>query len=530
MTGRKGGSGPTGSLAYDAIVVGAGHNGMVAAGYLARAGLRVVVVEGRERVGGLCATGEIVPGYRGNLGTNNAHSLDAKIVQDMRLTQFGLRFAHPEPSSAMLFPDDRVFVSWRNAARRREEMDKFALPGDVDGFADVMQVVEDVAESIGVSVLEPPPSLSAVAERCSTPAERDALHAVRVTSNFKGPYSPGTAYGLLARPIYNLSMRRAGIDVDHNRMGMQRQMPLGGMGAITEAMGRSIQADGATIRLGSPVEEILCDEGAVCGVRTRDQVEYRARIVVSAANPRMTLTELVRPEALDPEFVEQARAVDMRGCSFKVSLAMDGVPRFAAARSDEENAMLLQCGFRIAPSMKMMEQAYQDARAGRWSAEPMLWGQIPTSVDPSMAPEGGHTMSLSVFQAPYELAEGSWDQERDRFGMRVIDTLADYIPNIREIIVGQLFTSPVDFERDFGLTEGNATHGDVVSEQMFGNRPIPGCSDQRTPIRGLYLGSVGTWPGGFLSGLPGLNASRRVLDDLAQADTQTLEASTSASP
>lgn len=533
----------------DVIVVGAGHNGMVAAYYLAEAGLRVAVVEGRDQVGGLCSSGEIAPGFRSNLGTNNAHSLEVRIVEDMRLTDFGLRFAHPEPSSAMLFPEGRAFVSWRDRDQARREMEKFAQPGDVEGFAEVMQMTEDVAEHIGVSVFEAPPSLDEVAERHSNPAERDAVHAVLfggvadlleprikspeiramlaqlgVTSNLKGPYSPGTAYGLLQRPLYNYSMHRAGFEVDRNRMLMQRQMPLGGMGAITEAMGRAIEAKGVTIRLGSSVEEILCDDGAVCGVRTVDQTELRAPVVVSGANPRTTMIELVGPEHLDPDFVERAAAVDMRGCSFKVSIAMDGEPWFAAARTKEENRLLLQCGFRIAPTIEMMERSYQDAQEGRWAADPMLWGQIPTAVDPSMAPEGGHTLALSVFQAPYHLAEGSWEEERDRFGERVIDTIADYIPNIREIMVGRHFTSPVDYERDFGLTEGAATHGDIVSDQMFGNRPIPGCGDQRTPIKGLYLCSVGTWPGGFLSGLPGWNASRRVIGDMAKADQVTAAA------
>lgn len=529
----------------DVIVVGAGHNGMIGAWYLARAGLKVVVLEGREKVGGLCSSGEIAPGYRGNLGTNNAHSLEARIVEDMKLTEFGLRFAHPEPSSAMLFPEGRAFVSWRDADQARREMEKFALPGDRAGFADTMQLFEDVAESICVSAFEAPPSLADVAARYTSAAERENLHAVLfgsiaevlesrikspellallaqlgVTSNFKGPYSPGTAYGLLARPIYNYSMNRAGFEVDRNRMLMQRQMPLGGMGAITEAMGRSLEAQGVDIRLGSPVEEILCDDGTVYGVRTGDGVEFRAATVLSAANPRTTMTELVGSEHLDPDFLEQARAVDMRGCSFKVSLAMDGVPRFAAARTEEENRLLLQCGFRIAPSIEMMERSYRDACAGRWAAEPMLWGQIPSAVDPSMAPEGCHTISLSVFQAPYHLADGDWEVERDRFGERVIDTLAEYIPNIRDITVGHLFTSPVDYERDFGLTEGAATHGDIVSAQMFAERPIPGCGDQRTPIQGLYLGSVGAWPGGFLSGLPGWNASRRILADIGSVEKE----------
>lgn len=359
------------------IVVGAGHNGMVAASYLARAGLGVTVVERREKVGGLTSTDEIAPGFFGNTGTNNSHSFDHQIASDMRLTDYGLEFQGCSPSSIMLFPEGRVYISRPDAPGRQAELSKFAAASDIKAYRDLMSSFTGLAERLNASVFEPPPPVEdlrvrgneprhvaflhevlhgniadLVQSRLKSPELRVMLALLGVTSNFAGPRSQGTAFGLLARPLYNASGRHLRGSLDRSLFVEQGQMPLGGMGAITQAMSRSIEADGVALRLGDGVSEICCNTNGVSGVVLDSGEELPADIVISNANPRMTLTTLVAPTNLSADFLQAVRALDMRGCAFKIALALDGTPRFAAARSSSENDAFLRCGFRIAPSIE----------------------------------------------------------------------------------------------------------------------------------------------------------------------------------
>jgi phytoene dehydrogenase-like protein len=231
-------------------------------------------------------------------------------------------------------------------------------------------------------------------------------------------------------------------------------------------------------------------------------------------DPRTTFLRLVEPGRLGDRFRERVGALTMRGTQFKVGLALDGLPRFAGARSDEEAQSYASCQFRIAPSMEYMERAWDDAKYGRWSGRPMMWGLTPSVMDPELAPPGRHLMSINIYHAPYTLRDGDWATERDRFGQRCIDVLAEYVPNLKDLIVDHRFWSPRDIERELGLPEANVTHGDIVPRRMFSLRPLAGWSDYRTPIRGLYLCGSGTWPMGYVSGIPGHNASQQALRDL----------------
>ncbi|MDZ4735874.1 MAG: NAD(P)/FAD-dependent oxidoreductase [Rhodospirillaceae bacterium] len=524
---------------YDAIVIGAGHNGLVAAGYLARARRNVLVLERRERVGGPCGVIEYFPGYTAAI-TNSPGSLEPKIIADMELEHYGLKFHHPDPSMVMPFPDGRAFVAWRERSRVVDELKKFSHR-DAERYYEIFDYVEAFARRLGISLFAPPPTLAEVAARLKTPEdeeafsklffgsirdflddylESDALKAViamvSILSNRVGPWTPGSACLLLHRPLSLASSEELAMN-DPRRQVLRGStgLPMGGMGAIVEAMRSSIEANGATVRTNAPVAEILVRNGKARGVVLESGEEILAPIVISNLAPKYTLLQFLPADSLESDFRTKVEQLKVEGNAFKVGLALDGVPRFAAATSESEVQKFAECQFRISPSLKYLEDAYDDMKFGRPSRGPIIWGLTPSVADPSLAPEGKNIMTLSVFHAPYRLAEGDWKTERDRYGQRIIDTLAEYIPNLKDILVDAKFWSPCDIEDEFGTYEGNITHGDILPQNYFSLRPVPGWSDYRTPVRGVYLCSVGTWPGGNVSGIPGHNAAHQVLRDLA---------------
>ncbi|MGH2383456.1 MAG: phytoene desaturase family protein [Candidatus Limnocylindria bacterium] len=523
---------------YEAILVGGGHNGLVAAHYLARAGLKVIVLERRHVVGGPCSVLEYFPGYVGAF-TNSPGSLEPKIVRDMELEHFGLRFTRPDPSMLQPFPDGRAFVAWRDKQTVVEELRSFS-ERDATAYYEVFEFFQALARTLKVSLFEPPPSLVELVARLKTPADEEAFAKVMLGSikdilderlaseevkavvailavmhNQVGPRTPGTPYMLLQRPLSLASMSVGAAD-DPRLQPLRGStgLPKGGMGAITQAMQRSLEAQGVAVRTKAEVARILTVDGGVAGVALASGEEIRGQIVLSNLNPKTTLLGLIEADHIDPATRERVQSLVMRGSQFKVGLALDGLPRFAAAKTEDEVRRFAGCQFRIAPSMDYMERAWDDVKYGRWSEGPMMWGLTPSVEDPDLAPSGKHVMSINVYHAPYRLAEGDWDTERDRFGKHCIDVLAQYVPNIKDIIIDARFWSPADIERELGLVEANITHGDMVPGRMFSLRPLPGWSQYRTPLRGLYLCGSGVWPGGLVSGIPGHNASHQVLRDL----------------
>jgi phytoene dehydrogenase-like protein len=269
--------------------------------------------------------------------------------------------------------------------------------------------------------------------------------------------------------------------------------------------------------VGKPVAAIRSVDGQVLGVVTRSGEEYEAPIVISALSPVTTVTSLVDDTSFWGDLKPKMLRKPMRGRAFKVVLALDGIPRYAAARADEEAALLFSAQFRIAPSLDYIEAAHTDMLQGRLSHKPVIWGLCPSITSPVLAPPGKHVLSLNIGNAPYRLREGTWAERRDVFAKRAIAKLAEYMPNLPDLITDYRIIDPTQFESDFGLIEANITHGDTLPFHMFWMRPMPGLHAYRTPTRGLYLSGNGTWPGNYISGISGHNASQVVLRDLREA-------------
>ncbi|MGE3147513.1 MAG: phytoene desaturase family protein [Pseudorhodoplanes sp.] len=524
---------------YDAIVVGAGHNGLVAAGYLSRAGLRVLVLERRPDVGGPCGRVEYFPGYFGAI-TNSPGSLEPKIVQDMELERFGLRFTRPDPLLITPFEDGRAFCAWRDKAKSVEELKKFSEHDSV-AYYEFFEYLEWFARRLRISLFAPPPSFKTLVSRLETLEEEEAfskiffgsirdmlderleseqvkslIAALSCVSNFLGPSTPGTPYMMLQRPLSLASMQAVDPN-DPRRQAMRGStgLPIGGMGSITDSMRRSIEAYGAVVRTNADVVSVIVKNDAVCGVALAGGEEFYAPIVVSNLNPKLTLLKLLDPFPGDPALKKRIEKLKMRGSAFKVALALDGMPRFLAAQNDEHARLLAGCQFRYSPSIEYMDRAYDDAKYGAPSKRPIIWGLTPSANDPTVAPPGKHVMSINIFHAPRDLREGNWTDLRETYGKQCIDQMCEFIPNLKDIITDVRYWSPQDFEEEYGLLESNITHGDMVPTKLFSFRPIAGMSDYRGPVAGLYMCGSGTFPGGFVTGLPGHNASHEVLKDLA---------------
>jgi len=523
----------------DAVLIGGGHNGLVAAFYLARAGLKTLVLERRHAVGGPAGTVEFFAGHRTSL-TNSPGSLEQSIVSDMNLPGHGLSFIRTDPTLFTPFEDDSIFVGWRDQKLVAEQLRSYAEP-DAQGLPDLLAYVDRFAAAIGVSPFAPPPSLAELGSRLNTPELEEAfgkiflgsikdlaeewlvseqaraLIAVRgVVSIQAGPSTPGTPIPMLIRPLSLAAIKPTSPD-DPRLIPLRGStgFPKGGMGSIVDAMSRALREAGGAIRTRADVRRILVENGHAVGVELADGSQIRAGVVVANVNPKTALLDLAPPGSLPDDVASRLRRQSMKGSAFKLALSLDRPPRFRHARNDEEARIYSSCQFRIAPSVEYMERAYDDVKYGRPSARPLMWGLCPSMIDPNIAPAGRHLLSVNIWHATYHLRAGSWDTERDGFGGRCIDILDEYMPGLKNSIVDHRFFSPVDLEREYGLVEGNVIQGDVLAGRMLSLRPVAGMSNYRTPIAGLYLCGTGTWPGGFVSGIPGHNAAHEVLKDIA---------------
>jgi phytoene dehydrogenase-like protein len=517
---------------YDAIVIGGGHNGLVCAAYLARAGVDVLVVERRYVLGGAAVTEEVVPGFRFSVASYVVSLLRPEIIRELELARHGLDIL---PLDGTFTPLEGDYL-WRtnDHGRTLRELRRWS-PSDAEAYEEYGRLMAQMARFIKPILAAAPPDPGRLDPRPWLPFlslgrdfaklpidqksafiqlmtmsaadflgqwfETDPLVATVAASGiigtFQGIRSPGTAYVLLHHYMGE-------IDGAFRAWGI----PRGGTGGISESIASSARAAGAEIRTEAPVARISVAGGRAMGVVLDSGEEIAAGCVLSSADARLTLLGLLEAGFLDPDFEAQLRRFKYRGSSGKVNLALDALPDFTCLPGAGEH---LRGAISFSPSVDYMERAYDDAKYGRFSARPFIDMIIPTLVDPSMAPPGKHVMSCFVQYAPYHLAEGTWDQQRDAFGDTVVDTIAERAPNIRDVIIDRQVLTPLDLERTFGLTEGNIFQGELSLEQLFFNRPVPGWSRYRTPVEGLWLCGSATHPGGGIMGAPGRLAALEVL-------------------
>ncbi len=522
----------------DAIIVGGGHNGLVTAAYLARAGRSVLVLERRELVGGCAVTEELWPGYRVSTGAYLSSLLQERIAGELELPRFGYQVEPKDPPFFSPFPDGRYLFMWQDAERTRAEIAKFSKR-DAARLAAYEEHVKRLAVVVESLLLETPPAFPPAnlfdlgdylkfAGRLRGLPAKDVYALVRIFTQSAadfledwfespevkvtlatdgvigangGPRSPGTAYVLLHHCMGGVGERR-GV------WGFVR----GGMGAVSEAMAASARSRGAQIRTNAVVERVLVENGRAAGVVLAGGEEIRSRIVVSNLDPKLTFLKLTDRRDLPDDFIAQVERYRSEGTSCKINLALSGLPDFRClpgAPGPQHRATMHLC-----PDIDYMERAWDQAKFGRPSERPMLEMTVPTMYDPSLAPSGKHVMGIFLQYAPYTLTgPETWDDLREPFADRVLNLIAEYAPNIHSIIEHRQVLTPLDLERRFGITGGNIFHGEMSLDQMFVMRPVPGWARYRTPIEGLYMCGSGTHPGGGVMGAPGYNAAREILKD-----------------
>ncbi len=523
---------------YDAIVVGAGHNGLTAAAYLARGGLSTLVVERRPILGGACVTEEIAPGCRASTTSYIASMLRPEVIRDLELAAHGLKMVPCDPALLVPFPDRTVVPWWSDREKTVKELERLSIR-DARTFVRVDDELKRLARYLQPFFLEPPPDVGArglagllealrVGRRFRKIAASEVGRMVsfltgslgdfldrnyesekvktlflanNVYGKHGGPYSPGTALGLLFHLLSG---------GEHELQGFYGHV-LGGMGSITQAMASAARKFGAEIVASAPVASIDVRDGRARGVTLESGDEISARVVVSNADPKRTFLGLVGERALPEDFRASIAGIKMDGPCAKVNFVLSEEPEvhgMPAAFSRPQRSL-----FTLVPSLDFAERCYNTARAGEIPEELWVDCVVASNVDPSLAPEGRHVMTTFVQYVPYRLKSGTWDANRELLGDRVVKKIAEYAPNVPGSVVARQVLTPLDLERTYGLTEGNIFHGDLSLEQLFFMRPVAGWARYATPVAGLYLCGAGAHPGGGVTGAPGHNAARQVLKD-----------------
>ncbi len=510
---------------FDAVIIGGGHNGLVTAAYLAKAGTRVCVLERAPIVGGACVTEELWPGFMINTYAYVCGLIRPQIVEDLQLTEFGYETILFDPQYFVPFPDGRSLAIWLDTDRSVREIEVFSKK-DAIQYPKYVDFWDEVLELFEPALVAPPVSLADLFGTFSGPEaeellrdlfllsakdflddwfESDEVKAAMATQavigTFASPSTPGTAYVL---GHHNIGI----LDGHREVWGYAR----GGMGRIAEAMAKSAEHFGAMIRTGVGAEELLVRNGRAVGVRTDKGEEIRAKVVASSIDAKQTFLGLVPPDALEEEFLKKVRRIRTRGAALKFNAALEGLPEYTARPGVP--APHHQATIDIIPSLEYAERAFDEAKYGAFSSRPFVEIQHQSSVDPTVAPPGKHTMTCFVQYAPRELRGTSWADFKPKAGEIVLDTIEEYAPDIRRQVKHWMVVSPEDMERDLGLTGGNIFQGDITPDQIFSLRPIPGWSQYRTPVKGLYLCGSAAHPGGGVIGAPGYNAAQAILEDL----------------
>jgi phytoene dehydrogenase-like protein len=520
---------------YDAIVIGAGHNGLTHAAYLAKAGKKVLVLERRHVIGGATVTEEIYPGFRYSVCSYVVSLLRPEVIRELDLARFGLEVI-PLDCTFTPLPDGDYLARWSDHAETRREIARHSST-DTEAYDQFGKLMHQMAMAVKPLLAMVPPDPTSLNPRellklfgigrhfrklgshllydltklmtmssadyldewFETEALKATMSASGIIGTFLGPRSPGTAYVLLHHYMGE-------IDAVFRSWGWAR----GGMGSVSGALARAAEHHGAEIRTRAPVARIEVKNDRASGVVLENGEEIQSAVVVSAVDPKRTFLKLVDPTHLDPEFVRRVGQIRMRGSSAKVNLALDALPNFTSLPGEGRHL----CGaISISPSIEYLERAYDDAKYGGFSRNPYLDIVIPSTIDPTMAPPGKHVMSIFVQYAPYHLKQGSWPERREELGDTVIETLSRYAPNLKNIVLHRQVLTPWDLEQEFGLTEGNIFHGELSLDQLFFMRPLGGWARYRAPVKNLYLCAAGTHPGGGVMGASGRLAALEILKD-----------------
>jgi len=523
---------------YDAIVIGAGHNGLTAAAYLARAGLSTLVLERRDIVGGCCVTEEIAPGCRVSTTSYIASMLRPEVISELRLADHGLRMISCDPAIQVPFPDGHVLPWWADRDRARQEFSKISAK-DAARFVEVDDRLKKLARYLQPFFMEPPPEIDtsslkgwsdlfragkrfrgissaeisqlvsfltgSLGEFLDQNYESDKIKTMFLANNVYGkhggPYQPGTAIGLLFHLLSG---------GEHELQGFYGHV-MGGMGSITQALAAAGRKLGVEIRTGTSVARVDVRNGRARRVVLEDGTELRARMVLSNADPKRTFLQMLDAKDLPEDFLFAVRGIKMQGPCAKVNMVLAEEPKFTG--TSPQATALERTFYTLVPSLEFAERCYDIAKFGEIPEELWVDCVVSSNADASLAPAGKHILTCFVQYVPYHLREGNWDEKRELLGDRVVKKIAEYAPNVPGAIVARQVLTPLDLERTYGLTEGNIFHGDLRLEQLFFMRPVPGWSQYRTPIDGLYLCGAGAHPGGGVTGAPGRNAAHQALRD-----------------
>lgn len=514
---------------YDAIVVGAGHNGLVAAGYVAKNGLSTLVLERTARIGGACVTTELIPGFKVSMAAQVLGMLRQRIIEDLELERHGLRFRFRDPEIFVPFPDGNHVFFYPDGARTIESIARVA-PKDAAAYQRFDEYTTRIARIVGDFMLRPQPSVAEFASAFTGPDGPDMLSCVLFSSvadylerffasdyvkgpmtygamsgSDQSPYAAGTAFSKFYHAAADLGGRFGNWAIVE-----------GGMGSITRALAGAVRSYGGEIRLEAPVAGILYRRGRAAGVVLASGEEIEADAILSNADPKTTLLKLMPKGALDGGVGEKVARIKAKGSGVKINFALAELPDFNALPGKALGPQ--HCGgIMIAPSIDYYDRAWRESRGGVASSRPFSQMLIQSATDPTVAPAGKHTLSLWCHHFPYDLAQGDLDTERERIADRMTDILTELAPNFRASVLARQIFTPVDIERVYGIEGGQIFHAELVPDQVLWNRPIPGRSGHGDIVPGLYLCGAGTHPGGDVNGAPGHNAARSLLADIAGA-------------
>jgi phytoene dehydrogenase-like protein len=520
----------------DIVIIGGGHNGLVTAFYLAKAGFKPLVLERRSQVGGAAITDEFHPGFRCSTLSHSAGPILPSIVRDMQLEKHGARFITPDTCVTALSPDGHALSLYQDVGKSAQEIAGFSQK-DAAKYPEFANSLAKISNVIAEALATTPPDIDhpssrdlwsmlktgralrglgkrdmyrvlrwgpmAVADLVAEYFETELLRAViaarGIFGTFLGPWSAGSSLQLL--------IRAAG---DAHSAGSASYVA-GGMGALTQAMASAAKAAGVEIRTSAEVIEIRVKDGAAQGVLLSTGEEINAEAVISNADPKRTLLKLTDPVHLSPDFVQKLQHYRGNGTVAKVNLALSGLPTFTALKNSDANA--LKGRIHIGHEIDYLERAFDESKYGQFSEQPYLEATIPSLSDPTLAPEGKHVMSIYMQYAPYKL-KGDWEEQRKALGQTVVQTLAPYAPNLPEMILTHQIITPLDLEEVYGMTGGQIFHGDLALDQFFTMRPLLDWARYKTPIENLFLCGSGTHPGAGLTGGSGANAAREIMKEL----------------